>query len=281
MEAPVTPASVTPVSTPVATAVTPVGTSPTSDWTTGFDDSMKGWIQNKGFKNPSDLANSYLNLEKLHGVPQDRLLKLPENMDTPEGRAIWDKLGASSDPKEYKLDIPKEIGDSKMAEVFAQKFSELGVPKGMAEKITKTWNEYVGGQMKAQTESLTAQLAQEQAALKKEWGAAHDQNVQIGKEAAKKFGFDAGTIDKLESAMGYQGVMKLMNKLGSAIGEHSYVGGQSPGFGDAMAPAQAKMKMDAMMGDPGFKSRYLTGDPSAKAEYTKLAAMAYPGDMTV
>lgn len=256
--------------------------TPASDWTTGFDDGMKGFIQNKGFKNPSDLASAYQNLEKFHGVPADRMIKLPENMDTPEGRAVWERLGAPKDPKEYNLPMPKENADPKMAEVFSQKFAELGVPKSMAEKITNTWNEYIQGSQAARNENAKVMLVQEQTALKKEWGAAHDQNVQIGREAAKKFGFDEATLSKIEGGMGYQGLMKLMHRLGTAVGEHNYISGnRSEGFGDAMAPTQAKSKMDSLLGDPTFKARYLSGDKAALDQMTKLSAMAAPGDFSV
>lgn len=267
---PAAPITVVPNSTP------PV---PTGDWSSGFDDTMKGYIQNKGFKTAADLANAYQNLEKFHGVPQERMLKLPEKEDAPEWGGIYDRLGRPKEAKDYQLEIPKEIGDEKFAEAAKGWFHELGLSKKQGETIATKWNEYVSGQVGAQKEAVANGLVQEQTALKKEWGAAYDENIQVSKEGARRYGFDKPTLDKLENAMGHNGLMKLMQRLGSATSEGRYVGGNPQGgFGDTLAPASAKAKMDQLLSDGAFKTKYMNGDKAAIDQINSLGKQAYPGD---
>ena len=73
---------------PVVTE-TPAAPAAPADWTAGLPEEMKGYVQNKGFKDPSAVVESYRNFEKLMGVPQDRMIKLPEKA---EDKAAWDSI---------------------------------------------------------------------------------------------------------------------------------------------------------------------------------------------
>ena len=100
-------------SSPAAAASTSGQAQTPTDWTTGLSDDLKGFVQNKGFKAPTDILESYRGLEKAMGAKAEHLIKLPENMDSPEGRAIWERLGAPKDAKDYKIGLAKEVGDRK------------------------------------------------------------------------------------------------------------------------------------------------------------------------
>ena len=82
------------------TSTSTQGSAPAStDWTSGLTDEMRGYVQNKGFKAPQDVVESYRNFEKLHGVPQDRILKLPENLDTQRGKLSGSALVLRKKPR--------------------------------------------------------------------------------------------------------------------------------------------------------------------------------------
>lgn len=261
----------------------PNATPPAADpnaWMSGFNDDMKGYIQNKGFKAPADLADSYRNLEKLQGVPQDRLLKLPESFDSPEMRAVYERLGAPKDAKGYSLEVPKEGGDSKLMEHFSNVFFEAGVPKAMAEKIVKSWNEYQGAAKTQMAESAKQAFSQSEAALKTEWGAAYDQNVNIAKEGVKVLGLSKEDIDAIASTRGHDNAMKLFHKIGQSVGEHSFVNGRPAGE-QINAPEQARAQIRSLMGDSDFATRLASGDSDAKMRWDKLHKEAYPGEMGI
>lgn len=251
--------------------------NPSGDWMTGFNDETKGYVQNKGFKGPGDVIESYRNFEKLHGVPKERLLKLPEKDDAPEWNEIYDRLGRPKDAKEYQIKAPEGIqGDEQFAEFSRKTFHELGLTKKQGETLAAKWTEYAVGRAKAEGEQSQAKISQETESLKKEWGAAHDQNINVAKQGAREFGVSPEIIDQLEKQMGYSGVMKFFHNIGSKLGQHKFeTGDGAKGFG-AMTPMQAQQKINDLKGDSAFRERLTKGDVAARSEWDQLHAWGYP-----
>lgn len=255
---------------PAPTTTTP----PSNEWTAGFSDDLKGYIQNKGFKDPLGLVESYRNFEKLQGVPQDRLLKLPENIDlgTPEGRAIFEKLGAPKDPKEYQIQIPKEHGDEKLANWFREVAYKNGFTHKQAEGLLGAWNAERAAALKATTEQLAQKAIAAEQNLKKEWGGAFEQNTNIAKAGAKALGISKEQLDALEDSLGFDGAMKLFHKFGSATGEHEFVAGK-PANGGILTPQQAGARISELQKDKSFYARLKAQDVEAKKEWDRLHQM--------
>lgn len=266
--------------TPAPAAPAPTPTP--SDWTSSLSDDMKGYVQNKGFKDAGMVLESYRNFEKLQGVPQERLLKLPENLDisTPEGRAIFERLGAPKDAKGYQIEVPKEGGDEKLAEAFKEFAFKNGLTQKQAEGIVKGWNELHASKAQAQVEAMVAKSNDQQVALKKEWGAAHDQNINIAKAATRNLGLSQEQVDALESSIGFDGTMKLLHKFGSATGEHGYVPG-SPAGGGILPPAAAQARIKDLQKDPGFAKKLMDKDSEATRQWNDLHKMAFPGETSI
>ena len=98
-------------------------------------------MQNKGFKSNQDVLDSYRNYEKLQGVPQERMIKLPEDMNSEEGKAIWQRMGVPKEANEYTLEVPTENGDQEMADWAKVAFHKHNIPRAAAEGFIKDWNE--------------------------------------------------------------------------------------------------------------------------------------------
>ncbi len=253
--------------------------STNSDWTVSLNDDLKGYVQNKGFKDPASALESYRNLEKLMGAPKERLLKLPEKAEDPAWSEIWGKLGRPEKPEEYNIPMPEGGGDKEFAEWAKGTFHKLGISKAQAETLVKEWNGFSGNQSKAAQDAATAKNVSDDKALKAEWGQAYEQHTNLAKRAVKEFGVDGETIDKLEKALGFAGVMKHFHSVGSKLGEAAYVSGNSGGgFGNVLAPAAARNQIETLRGDPDFVRRYTSGDPAAKAKMDQLHQMAFPDD---
>lgn len=261
------------VTPPAAPAATPPAAS--SDWTSGFDADTKGYIQNKGFKDPGSVIESYRNFEKLMGAPKERILKVPEKAEDVEGwNGIYQKLGRPEKPEGYKF----EMKDQEFGKWAQGTFHELGLSESQAAKLVGKWNEYANGVSTKQQESYANKISQEGEALKKEWGAAYDQNIAQAKRAVQGLGLDGEKIDALEKVMGFAGVMKFVHSLGTKLGEDSFVSGDSKsgGFG-AMTPEAAMNRINAIKADKSFVEKYLAGDLAARQEMERLHKFAYPG----
>lgn len=274
--------SAQPSGTPATSAAPAAPHAPSGDWLSTLPDDAKGYVQNKGFKTPADVLDSYRQLEKTFGVPQDRLLKLPEDMNTPEGRAIRERLGAPKEAKDYGLErlIPKENGDPKLAEWASGVFHEIGVPVKDAEKIIGKWNERAQAAYAASKENFEAMINQGDAALKKEWGAAFDQNIQLAKQGRNALELNDQEVDGLERMIGRERLFKKLRAIGAGVGEASYVAGR-PAADGVMAPEQARQKIREMSMDPVWTKRFVSGDSEAKAQMEKWQRMAHPGELTV
>lgn len=260
-----------------AAAVAPAP-SVVSDWTKSFDEETRGYVQNKGWKDAGEVLHSYKNLEKLHGVPAEKLVKLPDGDDAAGMSALYDKLGRPSKPEEYKLEIPKD-GSPEFAKFASEMFHKNGLSAKQGQEIVKAWNEYQAGAMQASEQSLVQKLEVGKQTLQREWGAAHEQNVKVASRAAREFGVTPQALDAMEASMGYDGVMKFFHNIGSKMGESAFVmGSQDNGL---FTPDQARSKISALKQDGEFQKKYINGDASAKREMERLHQMAYHGEMAI
>jgi hypothetical protein len=260
-------APATPPSTPPAT--------PPSDWTSGFNDELKGFVANKGFKDPGMVLESYRGLEKLLGAPKERLMLFPEKADDVEGyNAIYKRLGRPEKAEDYKFTLKPEAGDEKFVSSLKNKFHEFGISSTQAEKIMGWYQEHFDGQVNEVSQQMVTKSNTEKANLQKEWGGAFEQNSLIAKKAVEAFGITPEAIDALQDTMGYDGVHKLLHSIGSKIGEDSFVSnnsGAGGGFkGAVLTPSQAQAAINEKMADQAFGARLLAKDPEAMAEWERL-----------
>lgn len=246
----------------------------------GVDGDTLGYVQNKGWENPRTVVESYKNLEKLIGADRlGRTVTVPKP-DAPaeEWGAYYAKLGRPESPDHYGLDklMPKGA-DPTLAKEAGKWFHEAGLSDRQAKQVVEQWNGFLQAQTDAQAAEVAARAQQQEGALKKEWGAAFDQNVNVAKQAAKAFGFTPEMIDAMQAAVGYDGVFKTLHNIGSKIGEADFVTGGAP-TGGRMTPAQAQAQIKALQQDPGFVKRYVSGGAAEKAEMARLHEMAYPAE---
>lgn len=255
----------------------PAGNVPavSSDWTSGLNNEMRGYVQNKGFKDPGMVLDSYVNLEKLMGGDKNTLLRIPQKADAPEWADVYTKLGRPASAHEYGIN---PVDDSPMAKSTTDwaknTFHELGLSRRQGETLVAKWTDLNQKVMAEQKASYAATIEAEDKALRKEWGMAYDQNIQIAKKGMVMFGISPQMIDNLERAMGFSATLKFMQNLGSKVGEDKFFSGvQAPG---ALTPEAARDRISALRKDNDFVRRYAAGDASAKEEMTNLHKFAYP-----
>lgn len=278
-----TPASAPPTQVNTSVTATPaqttdgVGVAPSSPavttnpghWADGLNEELKGYVGIKGFKDPGAVVESYKNLEKLIGVPKDRLLKLPEKADDPAWNDIYYKLGRPEKVEGYKVEIPKEYGDENFANAAKEAFYKANLTQAQAEAITKWWNGQIEGQTKAQADAQKAEIAKQTEALKQEWGAAFEQNFNSVDLVIDKLGIPESDLTDLREAWGAVKAAKFIHGLSSKIGEHSFTIGDGVQNG-SYTPAMAKEAIKTRMQDMEFRNRLLNGDVKAKAEWEQL-----------
>lgn len=256
------------------TGTTPPAT--TTDWKTGLSDDLRQYIDTKGFKDPGTLADGYRNLERLRGVPSERLVTVPDRHDDEPGwTAAFNRMGRPEKADGYNIPITDDSQKAYVAEV--QKiFHESGLTVRQAEILNTKMNQYVETQKTVQTTAQQTQATQEESALKGEWGVAFDQNINLGRQAAKTFGLTTEKIDAIQKVLGFKDTVKLFHQIGSKLGEADFVTGQGPDGKGALTPDQAKGKIEQKKVDTNFWKRYLDGEGSAMEEMEQLHKWAFP-----
>lgn len=289
--APAAPAGAPASAAPAAGSGAPDGSTPPASgapaggsgdaWFAGIQNQeVRTWAEAKGFKDPLAVAESAYNLEKLIGFDKaGKTVVLPDENSSPETRqAFLQKLGVPEKADGYKLPVPEGQSDA-FAKEAANWFHENGIPAKAAEGLTQKFNEYAAAQQAQQMQAFAAKSEQEFTGLKTEWGAAFDQNIELGKRAAMQFipgtaEERAATLQALEQSLGTGKLLKLMANIGQGLGEHKVVGGES-GAG-LMTPAQANQRIAELKSNKDWSSAYLSGDKSKAKELQDLIAMANP-----
>jgi hypothetical protein len=250
-------------------------------WTEGLAEDAQGYVENKGWTGTDQMLDSYRNLEKAMGAPGESVLTLPKNAeDTEAWGAVYSKLGRPEDAAGYELSGPEvPEGGIDLTPDLASWAHEAGLSKTQAQSIYAKYN----GRMEAASVEFQnqrqEQASADEAALRKDWGGAWEENIAAGTRFRQKFGLDDAKMDKLESALGLRGLLELSAEIGRGLGEHKGMPGEDNGAGTqfGMTPAAALAKINELMLDETFKSQYLDkGLPEAKARMNRLHALAHP-----
>lgn len=274
-----------PAAAPGGSAAPPTPQAPAAsyDWkANGFDDNAVNYITTKGWKSPTDLHQSYVNLEKLTGVGPDKLIKLPTNDDPNAWNEVYTKLGRPADAKGYQLPVP-EGDNGEFAKTAAGWFHEAGLPQSMANKLTEKWNAHNATTMQAEQARIQQTQAAEVESLKVAWGANYQANEAIVQRAAETFGMNQQQLEALRNTMGPKAAMEFMHKIGSKIGvDDKFVNGNTPPNGfQTLTPEQAQAKIQANSRDRAFAERFSSKDPKvrqeAREESNRLHLIAFPG----
>lgn len=276
--APAAPAMTTagvPGSGPVTTPAVPGGapsapSAPAADgWMGGLSSEHRGWLQAKGVSDPGQLVTMWKGMESVMGLPKERIAALPQEIKSlDDAKPVLSRLGVPNAPHEYGL----AGNDGAFTKEISQIFHNASLTKHQAERVSAEFNAYqtrVAGEKQAAYEAAVNNAKQ---ALVREWGAAHDSNLAVAKQAARKFGATEAVIAAMEKSSDYASVMKFFHQLGLATGEAKFVTG-APGTG-LMTPEQATSEIERLKNDKEWVARYTKGGAAEIKKMSDLIAAA-------
>lgn len=265
-----------------AGAATPPGGAPAAPpppaWHGLADPDASAYIQNKGWQSPADIYSSYRNLEKFAGGSKS-LVEMPGPDATPEQISqFYDKLGRPADPKGYELSVP-EGGDADLVEWFTKTAHAHGLRPEQAKGLFNEWNQMTQARAAGMEDNLRVESEQQINALKREWGAQYQANIDAGRRAAAGLGYDQNALTAMENKLGTAEMLKLFSTIGAKMGEPSFEGsgrsGDAGGFGTTAA--SAKQQLEDLKSDQAFMKGYLEGRPDHVAKMTRLMGIAHGG----
>lgn len=258
------------VATPPAQGAEGVPTPPAAGWTqwsTELPESIRK------FKNPDDLAKSYIHLEKGLG----NRVPVPGENATPEQIAEFhEKLGVPKDPTGYgEYAVPEGLAWDKGAE---KDFYGAAHKAGLTPKQTKAMIDY---HVQAVTKMGQAGAGESKAAeekawgeLRTMWGANTDRNVALAQQTVQTLG-DKEFVGYLnETGLGnHPAMLKFLAKVGEGLMEDGILKPELVG----KSPASAKEEIATLMSHKSWADR---DDPDHKRTIDKireLTQIAYVG----
>ena len=215
------------------------------DWLGGIKDAeARDYITRIGAKDLESALRHGASVEKMLGVPKDRLMRWPERsrLEDPDAyKDIMEKLGLpTGDDAHTKYDLPEVDGVFKFADdtekaALQKAFHDLGIlpdqAKGVMEKL-------YAPMIKAQAEKSAAASAsaasEAEAALKAEWGAKYDENLGLAQagELALPEETSAWMVEK--GLNNDPHMIRILQDIGAARVE----AGEAPGRGDGSGPGK-------------------------------------------
>ncbi len=248
------------------------------------DPNLKTWAEGKGWKSPEAAVKSAYHLEKMVGAPADSVLRIPQEGDADGWKAVYEKLGAPHDVKDYNL---PGVGDDPASQAYANHmrdvFKNAGLSTKQVETVLNANNEFNEQYSQQQSTEYDQEIQAAEQTLKKEWGNGYNVQLVTAQQAAQNLGFTEGMLNGLEQAVGYAETMKFMAELGSRLGEDSFVGGsgETPGaIGASSTPAQAQAAWETFKSDPAnvaaLTDKRNPGHAAAMARKNEIFAIMHP-----
>jgi len=267
-------AEVAPAPAPEVAAPAPPPAEAAPFYSNFANEDLRGFVENKGVKEPEQLASMYHNLEKMFGADKaGRTVTLPGPDADPEALGeFYGKLGRPETPAGYELPVP-EGQDGAMAEWAGSVFHKHGLTPAQAKGVAAEWNEHVASLTGARQEANEQSAAAAETELRREWGAAFEQKMTGMDSTAAALGINNEHLLGLRSAMGPAAALRFVDQLATKLGEDMVVNGESAE--GALTPSAAIEAMNAMWGDPEtYKALMDRGHPKHKAMVAKKSAFA-------
>lgn len=258
-------------------------TAAASDWRSGLDVSIKDHASLKDFKDPKDLAKSWVEAQKLIGVDK---IPVPQNYDNPEVRAkfaneIADRLGRPKEAKEYKItDVKLPDGvNFKVApealDTLKVEAHKLGLLPHQLDGLYKWYVTDTGNRLKAHQEGIQKSINDITAELRSEWGAAFDAKKGIAEKVLDKFATPEERAHLIKTGFNNDPkIIRMLSRFGESVSEDTFTKGGSE---TTMTPEEATKELAKIR-------QQLTEMQQSNPEYkillkrrTELMAMATPG----
>lgn len=195
----------------------------------------------RNFTDPVSLAKSYVHAQRMIGADK---IPLPGKSATDdEWRQVYRRLGAPEDPKAYQFES-KAMQDADL-EAFRAAAFEAGLNGKQANRIAQFLESTVTQSMAARDEGLEAARLEGEQELRREFGQAFDQQLQLAHKAAVTFLGNTELLDTIELADGrllgdHPAIVKMFANLAKEIGEDKLIGEASE---LVMTPAEAQSKI--------------------------------------
>jgi hypothetical protein len=253
------------------------------DWRASLDETLRADPTLADIKDLNGLAKSYVHAQRMIG--KDKITIPQEGADPSEWDGFYERLGRPGDGN-YKLDptgvVPEGVSfEPQVLDRFKKIFHEAGLNQKQAEKLFKGYMGYVGEVHGNNSAGVEQQRAEWVNTVKKEFGRAFDERVDLAVRAVETFGGTELVQWLDQTGMGdHPMFVKMFAKIGQQMQEALASPNQSRGW--TMTPDTARQEIARAQRDTEFMKAYMTPAATGHAEAVKkmqdLFSFAYPDE---
>ena len=226
-----------------------------ADWKTALPDDLKSAKSLASIKSVEDLAKGYVNAQSVVGRRFEDLT--PEQLSE-----YYTAQGRPETPDGYNFEVPEGLQvDKDIQDWYKQKAHELGLNETQAKSMYEDFAKMEAEKVNQAAELQAIEMEKQAEQLKKDFGPAFDERVELANRALKEFGGDEAIQQLAEMGLSNNPtVVKMLANAGMMLAEGKFTEGSSTGkFG--MTSEEATQKIDGLRTDPEFMKHY--ADPSS------------------
>jgi len=219
-------------------------------------------------------AQSHFSAQKMIGVPESELLRIPKPEDSDGWAKVYERLGA---PKEYSFaDLKFKDGtapDASFTDWLKQTAAALHLSENGAKEFSTRMLNHLDGIEADEAAERTAKMAADRADLAKKWGPDADAHLFVAQRTAKALNVTDEEIATLQEAIGYGKVMEMFRQIGEKTGEARFVNQTTPNGEVVMTRDMAINRKGELEADLAWRERYLNGGKKELNEMMALSAI--------
>lgn len=241
------------------------------------------------YKDLGSLIKSHIEGQSLLG--KQRLVRPDENSTPEQWNAFYNQIGRPEAPDKYGLKKPDDFPaglnlPEPYLKFLGETFHKNGLTTKQAQNLFQELNGFAVKNFSEDQTSQTTARQNMQAELEQEFGSAAAAKKDAAKRAETAFLDDKSKQFLEESGLkDHPQITRLFARIGEKLVEQGTDGGGGGGGGfNNLGPAQAKVEIDAKMGDKDFMESYTNqfhpNHKNAVATMTALYAKMFPkGEM--
>lgn len=196
---------------------------------------LKTAAQQRGWKSPEDAVRDHESLFKLKGVPADQLLTMPKDVkNLQELKPIMTRLGLPETADKYDVKItpgqnqrdiindPQNENSKGLRTALLGAFHESMMPGAPVNAAMNAVNTWLNNAEQAWVQKQEAATKAEMDGLKKEWGPAYEERVELARRASRQLGISGDVMDNLETITGAAGLLKHLAMVTEKLGVEKF-----------------------------------------------------------
>jgi len=257
------------------------------DWKASLPEDVRADPSLTDIKDVDNLAKSYINGQKLIGKNR---IALPDDKATDEEwSSFYSSIGRPEKSGAYQFGERPALPEGlEYDEAFESNFRDLsykaGLSSAQAKAIYDGYHDYISKKSELEGKNQTTQTDEWVTSLKKEFGKAYDERIDLATRAVHAYGDDGLKKWLDDTGMGNNPMfVKLFAKIGEGVAEGRSDTASARAF--TMTPDQAKQEIARYNRDGEFMKAYSSGDhtghQAALDKMNSLYKLAFPDETPV